>query len=464
MCIGFTQKGSLVKHMLTHSGEKPYKCTVEGCTRAFAQSGNLARHYRSHTDEKLFSCTYCNKNFRRRDTVRQHEMTHTAPYINAANSMQTTTNNTENNDNEAITAVQMQTTTHLPSPAGTGTSAHAAASQPPSSEVGNGVPIPELPQLDTMQHSTSAQSTPPPPSTTTILHPTLSSTSLSSPSYTLVPPVPAASAQLTLAPPTTGSTVKQERKRGADTQDTGSIIVKKQINAVCTGSLCIYDWAVMCSNVCCMLCVQSEAAGVLRRAKDIQPVQQWSLDTSGEDAYVLISAGTELPDDPSVPPGKQASAQRPFKCTRCNRGFKTRGAVIFHARTHLSERPFKCDVSGCDKSFKQKSNLLQHISSVHAQLRLYECRQCGRQFKTKFSAQQHEQKQRCGAAAQMRNNMQQASAQHNNAANTYQPAQTTVHTVPTNSIASVSTVTIPSTNSVEAATGTSASSLLMLSA
>lgn len=79
--IGFTQKGSLAKHLLTHSGEKPYKCSVEGCHRAFAQSGNLARHSRSHTDEKLFSCNYCNKNFRRKDTVRQHELTHTQPNI-----------------------------------------------------------------------------------------------------------------------------------------------------------------------------------------------------------------------------------------------------------------------------------------------------------------------------------------------------------------------------------------------
>lgn len=76
-------------------------------------------------------------------------------------------------------------------------------------------------------------------------------------------------------------------------------------------------------------------------------------------------------------------------------GFKSRGAVTFHMRIHLNERPFKCDHVGCEKSFKQKSNLLQHISSVHAQVRPFECSRCGKQFKTKFSAQEHERKSRC---------------------------------------------------------------------
>lgn len=53
---GFTQKGSLAKHRLTHTGEKPFRCNAPGCSRAFAQSGNLARHMRYVKYEVNYLC------------------------------------------------------------------------------------------------------------------------------------------------------------------------------------------------------------------------------------------------------------------------------------------------------------------------------------------------------------------------------------------------------------------------
>ena len=40
------------------TGEKPYKCTWEGCEWRFARSDELTRHYRKHTGQKPFQCKY----------------------------------------------------------------------------------------------------------------------------------------------------------------------------------------------------------------------------------------------------------------------------------------------------------------------------------------------------------------------------------------------------------------------
>jgi len=45
----FTERSSLKKHKLRHTGEKPYKCDV--CQMQFTQSGTLNKHMMTHTGE-----------------------------------------------------------------------------------------------------------------------------------------------------------------------------------------------------------------------------------------------------------------------------------------------------------------------------------------------------------------------------------------------------------------------------
>ena len=57
-------------------GERPFRCTWEGCEWRFARSDELRRHFRKHTGYKPFTCCTCNRVFSRSDHLTLHVKRH----------------------------------------------------------------------------------------------------------------------------------------------------------------------------------------------------------------------------------------------------------------------------------------------------------------------------------------------------------------------------------------------------
>ncbi|XP_029417009.1 zinc finger protein 2 isoform X2 [Nannospalax galili] len=76
----FSHRSSLSRHLMSHTGESPYECSA--CGKAFFDRSSLTVHQRIHTGEKPFKCSECGKAFFDRSSLTRHRRIHTgeSPY------------------------------------------------------------------------------------------------------------------------------------------------------------------------------------------------------------------------------------------------------------------------------------------------------------------------------------------------------------------------------------------------
>ena len=66
----FKESAGLKRHLVIHSGEKPFTCTV--CDKSFNDRSILRRHAFTHTERKPFACSICEKEFIRKASLMAH--------------------------------------------------------------------------------------------------------------------------------------------------------------------------------------------------------------------------------------------------------------------------------------------------------------------------------------------------------------------------------------------------------
>ncbi|XP_055606822.1 endothelial zinc finger protein induced by tumor necrosis factor alpha-like [Uranotaenia lowii] len=82
-------------------------------------------------------------------------------------------------------------------------------------------------------------------------------------------------------------------------------------------------------------------------------------------------------------------------CDICGKGFLNQSYLTAHLRIHTEEKTFRCNI--CKQAtFKSKRALIDHRNR-HLGLKPFECGQCGKQFTNRYLQQQHEQTVHSGA-------------------------------------------------------------------
>lgn len=72
----FARSQSLIEHVRTHTGERPFRCSI--CQKSFTRKSGLNIHNRIHSGERPFQCDWgkCTRSFHTKYKLTIHQRIH----------------------------------------------------------------------------------------------------------------------------------------------------------------------------------------------------------------------------------------------------------------------------------------------------------------------------------------------------------------------------------------------------